>query len=32
VIHAICVWCVGFAVSIVLDWLVAGVAALRTSG
>ena len=31
VIHAICVWCAGFAVSIVLGWLTAVWAAKRTS-
>jgi uncharacterized membrane protein len=31
VIHAICVWCAGFAVSIVLGWVTAAAAAMRTS-
>jgi uncharacterized membrane protein len=28
VIHAVCVWCVGYAVTVVVGWLIAG-AALR---
>ena len=31
VIGAICVWCVGYALTIVAGWLVTAVAALRTS-